>query len=218
MQDWHNHKSCNGHEQEQEDEQKFSKASLSSVKNELLRYAHFFERYSAHHKAEQFAAVDQSQAMAAVADALTTSVGYSVADVAFISAAVQQIRASRRFLKFTYIYGFFAQFDFSQKKLFEFHQAQLEGTLERLSDVMEHTSWDTYLDNVDSRVPFFNLRTSVIGLTGVVHDFFKKLQEALQEDSLFGSTLPHEASQQDEPRRVPKTKAVKSKRGTKLSM
>ncbi|CAE7292692.1 ARI6, partial [Symbiodinium sp. CCMP2592] len=50
-----------------------------------------------------------------------------------------------RFLKWTYAYGFFATYAADQRKLFEFHQAQLEGTLERLSDILENTRWESYL-------------------------------------------------------------------------
>eukprot|EP00913_Durusdinium_trenchii_P025896 g24301.t1 len=106
-----------------------------------------------------------------------------VSDVAFMEQACQQIRHSRRFLKWTYAHGYFMRCDEAKKKLFEFHQAQLEGTLERLSDLMENTSWGSFMgEEVISFQPFYDLRTRVISLTSVVRDFFAKLQEALQTE------------------------------------
>lgn len=72
--------------------------------------------------------------------------GFNVSDSQFLFDAVLQIRNSRRFLKWTYAHGYFTKYTKDQQRLFEFQQAQLEGTLERLSDIMENTGWDAYLD------------------------------------------------------------------------
>merc|ERR1712232_919747 len=96
------------------------------------------------------------------------------------------IREGRRFLKWTYAHGFFATFTEPERKLFEFQQAQLEGTLERLSDVMENHDWYQYLDtDAESFVPFYDIRSSTISLTGVARKFFSHLREAIEQDRLF---------------------------------
>lgn len=175
MKKWNDHRQCNAVEEDV--------VGKAASKHELLRYAHYFERYLAHHKAEHFAASDLLKASEAVAELFTQSLGVTVSDVAFMEQACQQIRHSRRFLKWTYAHGYFMRCDEAKKKLFEFHQAQLEGTLERLSDLMENTSWGSFMgEEVISFQPFYDLRTRVISLTSVVRDFFAKLQEALQTE------------------------------------
>lgn len=180
MKSWRDHRQCNAVEEDA--------TGKAATKHELLRYAHYFERYLAHHKAEQFASKGLRQASEAVAELFTKSLGVTVSDVAFMGNACNQIRNSRRFLKWTYAHGYFMKCDDAKKRLFEFHQAQLEGTLERLSDIMENTPWGSYMgDEVISFQPFYDLRTRVISLTSVVCDFFSKLQEAMQQENFAGA-------------------------------
>jgi len=181
MQPWATHKACNARPESQAAQDKNAKA-----KCELLRYAHFYERYMAHHKAQLFASGEQMQGMEVLASMLCADHGFKVSDAHFLTAGVREIAASRRFLKWTYAYAYFANFTGDQRQLFEFHQGQLEGTLERLSDVMENTKWDTYVDpEVDSFRPFYDLRTQIISLTDVVHKFFSALAEAIEQGTLF---------------------------------
>uniref|UniRef100_A0A7S0ABC2 RBR-type E3 ubiquitin transferase n=1 Tax=Pyrodinium bahamense TaxID=73915 RepID=A0A7S0ABC2_9DINO len=181
MRDWKGHQSCNA-----TPESKAAVDEKARAKSELMRYAHFYERYMAHHKAQQFAATEQMQGMETLASLLCTNHSWKVADVVFLTTAVSEIAASRRFLKWTYAYAFFAGFNGDQRKLFEFHQAQLEGTLERLSDLMENTQWDAYLDpDAESMRPLYDLRTQLISLTDVVHKFFAHLSEAIEQGTLF---------------------------------
>lgn len=181
MQPWTNHTTCNAIKEHKE-----SELSKAAAKFELMRYAHFYERYLAHHKAEQFAATNQLQDMESVSHMLSSNHGFSVTDLTFLRDAVLQIRSGRRFLKWTYAYGYFSTFTDMQRKFFEFHQAQLEDTLERLSDIMENTRWESFVDESSiSNQPFYDQRTRVISLTSVVRDFFSKLQNAIEQNTLF---------------------------------
>jgi len=97
--------------------------------------------------------------------------------------AIQQIVSSRRFLKWTYAHGYIANYKAEKRKLFEFHQAQLEGTLERLCDIMENTSWDSVVTAISKR-PFYDIRSKILSLTGVVRQFFNNLRDAFQSGTL----------------------------------
>eukprot|EP00927_Polykrikos_kofoidii_P079530 TRINITY_DN76305_c0_g1_i1.p1 TRINITY_DN76305_c0_g1~~TRINITY_DN76305_c0_g1_i1.p1 ORF type:complete len:533 (+),score=93.66 TRINITY_DN76305_c0_g1_i1:50-1600(+) len=181
MEPWKGHRTCNASAQSE----KAPEAWAAAAKSELIRYSHYYERYLAHHKAENFAATDQLTGIESVATALSVSRGHKVSDVEFLKEGVMQIQASRRFLKWTYAHAYFAPLSKDELKLFEFHQGQLEGTLERLSDVMENSNWDEFLsDEAISHVPFYNLRSQVISLTSVVREFFSKLRDALQQGTL----------------------------------
>lgn len=181
MGDWRNHRACNAVEQSPAEKEK------DVARSELMRYGHFYERYVAHHKAQMFAVENQMKTMEFVGTSLCAiSESLKVSDVKFLYDAVLEISRCRRFLKWTYAYAFYSQFKEGQRKLFEFHQAQLEGTLERLSDIMENTSWDSFLsDEAESFRPFYDLRAKIIDLTSVVHKFFAHLSEAIQQGTLF---------------------------------
>merc|ERR1719217_1971118 len=73
-------------------------------------------------------------------------------DVHFLDVAVCEIRDCRRFLKWTYVFGYFSSFSERQRELFEFHQGQLEGTVDRLSDIMENTDWRAMALKEDGRL------------------------------------------------------------------
>mmetsp|Transcript_28250 Transcript_28250/g.65338 ORF Transcript_28250/g.65338 Transcript_28250/m.65338 type:complete len:508 (+) Transcript_28250:70-1593(+) len=181
MGDWSKHSTCNAKPEAQSEVDVKARA-----KSELLRYAHFYERFMEHDRAQRFAAKEQMDNMEALANILCQVLSFKVADVLFLCAAVREVVASRRFLKWTYAYAFFATFTEAQRRLFEFHQAQLEGTLERLSDILENTDWNQYAaPETTSKSGLYNQRTQVLSLTNVVHDFFSKLQDAIQKGTLF---------------------------------
>ncbi|CAJ1436964.1 unnamed protein product [Effrenium voratum] len=69
LKDWQNHQQCNAADDD------LVNRSKAASKHELLRYAHYFERYLAHHKAEKFAAAGQRQALEAVAEQFIKSLG-----------------------------------------------------------------------------------------------------------------------------------------------
>merc|ERR1712216_109236 len=64
MADWNNHKTCNAEKESKDTEEK------AMAKSALMRYSHFFERYMAHHGAQQFASTTQMEAMEALAASL----------------------------------------------------------------------------------------------------------------------------------------------------
>lgn len=177
--DWKGHTNCN----------KFQEKECSDVRNarsELQRYVHYFERFQAHEKAQYFANVEQREVIDNITQVLGGRHGVPVKDVECLAGAVTQIVASRRFLKWTFAHSFVQNLKGKEKELFEFYQAQLEGTLERLSDIMENTPWDSLFDlGADAfRERFQGIRAQIVSLTGVVRQFFNSLSEALQTGEL----------------------------------
>eukprot|EP00928_Gymnodinium_smaydae_P006461 TRINITY_DN12291_c0_g1_i2.p1 TRINITY_DN12291_c0_g1~~TRINITY_DN12291_c0_g1_i2.p1 ORF type:complete len:114 (+),score=9.14 TRINITY_DN12291_c0_g1_i2:17-358(+) len=81
-------------------------------------------------------------------------------------------------------HGYFAKYDTNRQKLFEFHQAQLEGTLERLSDITENTQWNSVFSEEVSLKRFYDLRSQVVSLTQVVSEFFGNLKTAIVQETL----------------------------------
>jgi len=177
---WKNHKTCNA-----SPESNAETEAKAMAKSELMRYGHFYERYLEHHKAQQYSAKTQKEFVSAIGEVLIKAHDFLETDVRFLSEAVREIRDCRRFLKWTYAYGFFAKFSKSKRVLFEFHQGQLEGTVDRLSDIMENTNWDAFIDKeAVSHQPFYDLRQKVMNLRDVVHQFFSNLREAIEQGTL----------------------------------
>merc|ERR1740121_930462 len=165
---WQGHTNCN----------KFAKEEGSEVKDartELMRYAHFFERYKEHEKAQQFADGQMRETLGELAKLLAVEGGISEKAAQFLTLGVDEVVASRRFLKWTYAHGFILDLPPDRRKLFEFHQAQFEGTLERLSDLMENTPWSSYVDGTASGEP----RSQGASLSSVVQDQRRSLSQAM---------------------------------------
>eukprot|EP00928_Gymnodinium_smaydae_P006462 TRINITY_DN12291_c0_g1_i3.p1 TRINITY_DN12291_c0_g1~~TRINITY_DN12291_c0_g1_i3.p1 ORF type:complete len:528 (+),score=111.05 TRINITY_DN12291_c0_g1_i3:36-1586(+) len=181
MAPWSSHSACNSEGAEVEKKKEVNKAKQ---KSELMRYAHYYERYVAHEKAEQFAATDQRKQMESMAQNFSDCFSIAYNDLKFLVQAVDQIRQGRRFLKWTYAHGYFAKYDTNRQKLFEFHQAQLEGTLERLSDITENTQWNSVFSEEVSLKRFYDLRSQVVSLTQVVSEFFGNLKTAIVQETL----------------------------------
>lgn len=137
-------------------------------------------------EAQCFAAEDQMRIIQEYAQMLRNSEGFVASDADFLTAAVQEIADSRRFLKWTYAFAFFTNLDPQQRQFFEFHQGQLESTLEQLSDKTENTDWGCFVDS-RSWIPFSNVRFQLVSLTSVVHNFFSALSDAMEHGTLFSS-------------------------------
>lgn len=172
---WNDHKICNA-----PPEDAWATQQRETAKHDLMRYAHYCERFLAHEKAEAFAATTQQAAVASIAESWQK---LHTQSPSFLDEAVRQIISGRRFLKWTYVHGYFANYKIEERKFFEFHQAQLEGTLERLCDVMENTSWDDILAHTSER-HVDEIRSQILSLTAVVREFFDKLKDAFESNTL----------------------------------
>lgn len=73
MGNWSGHSTCNANPENEAKE-----ASKAAAKSELMRYAHFFERFVAHQKAERFAATEQIHTMEVLAGELCARCGFSI--------------------------------------------------------------------------------------------------------------------------------------------
>merc|ERR1712048_393923 len=149
-------------------------------KDEQLRYTHYYERFQEHEKAQHFASTTHRDQVSELSADIQKANALPVKQVEFLDAAVAQIVAGRRFLKWTYAYGYVnKELESKDKELFEFHQAQLEGTLELLCDVMENTPWKAFAKSRSKTTSdgrsFEDIRAQVLSLTGVVQRHFQTL-------------------------------------------
>lgn len=155
------------------------KVASKNKQAEHQRYAHFLDRFQEHEKAQHFASTSHRDQVAMLSTEMQQVVGMSVKQVEFLDAGVTQVVAGRCFLKWTYAHAFIKDLHDKDRELFEFHQAQLEGTLERLCDIMENTPWEAYI-NGKRLDTLERCRAQVISLTDVVRRHFLSLADGLE--------------------------------------
>lgn len=172
--DWQTHKDCN----------RFAEEVVKETESraDLGRYLHYRERFGEHEKAQEFANTTQRDIITNAATALHTGQNIPVKDLEFLSNSIDEIVACRRFLKWTYAHAYLntESMESSMKTLFEFHQGQLESTLERLSDVTENTPWSVVArEGASSKRSFPELRAQVVSVMDVVRTSFATLSDAI---------------------------------------
>lgn len=161
-------------------------ADGDAERRNALRFMHFQDRFGEHERAQHFASASQREFIRGVAESLLNTRGLAVKQIEFLEAAVNATVACRRFLKWTYAYAFVARVaeERDRRELFDFQQAQLEGTLERLSDVMENTPWNNFIRPPEiqkSGGAFDEVRGKVAGLTDVVRTSLASLSDTISK-------------------------------------
>jgi len=174
--DWNGHGTCNAPQDTAKER------AREGARSELLRYGHYWERFMAQEAAQKSSEGPLREKLTTLTTCFVAENIFSEKNVEFLLHAQEQVARCRRFLKWTYAFGFFMKDGHARKKLFEFHQGQLEGTVERLSDLIENTHWEEYLElDVAESKAFEQKRLQTVGLTKVVHDFFDSLHQWIQE-------------------------------------
>ncbi|KAJ4837687.1 hypothetical protein Tsubulata_013497, partial [Turnera subulata] len=179
--DWKEHRvrGCNSYvmlEQEKE---------ADALKNDLLRYQHYFDRWAANEKSRQIAfgdlqkVLDTSSANTAGCSVITGLAQPGSSELNFLAEAWKQIVECRRVLKWTYAYGYYlSDIQVTKKEFFEYLQGQAEMSLERLHDCAEKeipASIET-----GEREEFYEVKQKLITLTKAAKTFFENLVRALE--------------------------------------
>merc|ERR1719399_101437 len=63
--------------------------------------------------------------------------GFEIIELQFLYDALRQVRACRRVLKWTYVYGYYLEEAGPEKNLFEFLQKNLEEKTDNLHELLE---------------------------------------------------------------------------------
>lgn len=111
------------------------------------KFMHYFERYFNHTTARR-QLDDRSAELRQEAQAYGVKVcrNYDA-----IGEAIDLLLEARDVLRFTYVYGFFLE-DKKVKPFFEYLQANAEGIVERLSDLVSKSIADLDLDDLKNRI------------------------------------------------------------------
>ncbi|CAI0465475.1 unnamed protein product [Linum tenue] len=126
------HTSCNGYNDDG------SKDGLQSLRAEVKRYQHYYERWAENEKSRQIAVNDLKNVRTNVVSEIAGALGLNVSQLDFLIEAWEQIVECRRVLKWTYAYGYYLPVgEAAKKQFFEYLQGQAETCLERLHDCAE---------------------------------------------------------------------------------
>merc|ERR1712038_2016706 len=78
--------------------------------------------------------------------------GFEVIELQFLYDALLQVRACRRVLKWSYVYGYYLEEDGAEKNLFEHLQKHLEEKTDHLHELLEKESDTIYPSGEDAAV------------------------------------------------------------------
>jgi len=165
LKDWKEHGSetggyykCNRFAEENDGQDDDS--DQAKAKRELNKYLHYYQRFHAHSKAQEFAVKSLAETEVRMTNLQDDNSSMSYIDVQFLKSANEQLIECRRVLKYTYCHAYYMVDKSIQKNQFEHHQEMLEKFTEKLSELSEQP-----LEQVD--------RTDVVNHTRVVQKFVK---------------------------------------------
>lgn len=123
-----------------EDDSKEARSGQEQSRSELNRYLHYYNRFRNH---QQSLALDSETfaAMQSKMRELQDSKGMSWIEVQFLSQAFDVLRKSRQTLTWTYAFAFYLQ-KTHESMIFENNQADLELSVEQLSELFEKPATD----------------------------------------------------------------------------
>ncbi|XP_044955916.1 probable E3 ubiquitin-protein ligase ARI7 [Hordeum vulgare subsp. vulgare] len=173
--DYRGHTTCNRYEVDEiEARQTYARASLD-------RYMHYYERWVAHEHSRQRASEDMFELESAREGYVDGSAAAEEAQrqLGFLIDAYRQILEGRRMLRWTYAYGYYADWD--KLNLLQCLQGEAEGSLERLHGMAEaeRTGSENYYGGDGGVSSYFDRLTK---LTKQTHDYFESMAEAFQTD------------------------------------
>ncbi|CAN1252540.1 Disease resistance protein L6 [Linum perenne] len=168
---WLNHKSCNRYDEDN---------ALTSLRLELNRYQHYYDRWAANENSRQIAMKDLENVRENVVSAISKIHGQGVGQVLFLMEAWEQIVECRRVLKWTYAYGFYLGSEEAEKKnFFEYLQGQAESCLDKLHDCAEKEMKKFAMEGSCIH-EYVSFRMKLHELTKLCKTYFENLVGALE--------------------------------------
>ncbi|VVB10382.1 unnamed protein product [Arabis nemorensis] len=164
------------------------KRQMERAKRDLNRYTHYHHRYKAH--------TDSSKLEDKLRGTILKKVSKSekkelkLKDFSWVTNGLNRLFRSRRILSYSYAFAYymFGEELFKdemspkekeiKKNLFEDQQQQLEGNVEKLSQLLE-TPFDTFSDE-----KVMDVRIQIINLSVAVDNLCKKMYECIENDLL----------------------------------
>mmetsp|Transcript_128463 Transcript_128463/g.286240 ORF Transcript_128463/g.286240 Transcript_128463/m.286240 type:complete len:329 (-) Transcript_128463:60-1046(-) len=156
----------------------------AKAKHALDKYIFFFERFMDHDRSMKLT-VREEQDMEGKVQTLHDKHSFEIIELQFLYDALRQVRACRRVLKWTYVYGYYLE-DGAQslhKALFEDLQKNLEEKTDRLHEMLEKDFDAIFFSNdavlvaggAEAHAKFMEFRSHVTNFTNVTQKFLSQI-------------------------------------------
>merc|ERR1712032_789358 len=162
------------------------------AKHALDKYIFYFERFMDHDRGMKLTVREETDAEGKV-QSLHDKHGFEIIELQFLYDALRQVRACRRVLKWTYVYGYYLEEVGPSKNLFEHLQKNLEEKTDNLHEMLEKEIDTMFFNESDTTSPrgqeahskFMNFRSHVTNYTNVTQKFLAQILHDLG----YGGTL-----------------------------
>ncbi|KAH6803041.1 RING/U-box superfamily protein [Perilla frutescens var. frutescens] len=181
LEKWKNYQhACNEFKKEKEAARG---VSMEATRVELMRYAHYHERWASNHKSREIALADVIRARNEHLPELSRAQETPETDLKFLVEAWDQIVECRRVLKWSYTYGYYIEAEKVKKiAFFDYLQGEAEAALERLHHCAEKETVKFIKPGRPSSQKFGDFRMKLSDLTVVTRKYFENLVRALECD------------------------------------
>ncbi|CAI0465473.1 unnamed protein product [Linum tenue] len=153
---------------------------LQSLREEVKRYQHYYERWAANEKSRQIAIRDLKDVRENVVSEIGRVHRQNHSQLMFLTEAWVQIVECRRVLKWTYAYGYYLPIrEAAKKQFFEYLQGQAETCLERLHDCAEK-EMKKFVVQGSCMHEYAAFRMKLNELTKMCKTYFENLVRALE--------------------------------------
>eukprot|EP00928_Gymnodinium_smaydae_P047585 TRINITY_DN31770_c0_g1_i1.p1 TRINITY_DN31770_c0_g1~~TRINITY_DN31770_c0_g1_i1.p1 ORF type:complete len:556 (-),score=118.35 TRINITY_DN31770_c0_g1_i1:112-1698(-) len=149
------------------------------AKHALDKYMFYFERFMDHDRGMKLT-VRQEQDIEKSVQTLHDKHGFDIIELQFLFDAIKQVRACRRVLKWTYVYGYYLEEAGPEKNLFEHLQKNLEEKTDTLHEMLEKDLHQTVLNDEtitkgEAHAKFMGFRSNATNFTLVTQNWLKKI-------------------------------------------
>jgi len=148
------------------------------AKHALDKYMFYFERFMDHDRGMKLTVREELDIEGKV-QTLHDKHGFEIIELQFLYDALRQVRACRRVLKWTYVYGYYLEDVGPEKNLFEHLQKNLEEKTDALHEMLEkdfdgiffNTEETLAAGAAEAHAKFMAFRSHVTNFTNVIQKF-----------------------------------------------
>jgi len=145
-----------------------------NLKQDLEVYLFYFHRYESHHGAMKIADKQRRDASHKVQD-IIKKFSSIYQDTQFLIESTEQLIECRKFLAFSYVFGFFLdKHKIAEKNLFEYLQQDLERCTDTLSALYERD-----LEHLTNLFDYDNWKEQITNYTRVTQKFLNLFREGV---------------------------------------
>lgn len=169
------------------------------AKHALDKYMFYFERFMDHDRGMKLTTKEEQDIEGKV-QTLHDKHGFEIIELQFLYDALRQVRACRRVLKWTYVYGYYLEgTSETEKNLFEYLQRNLEEKTDSLHEMLEKDFDQIFFNpsdmlgngSADAHSKFMEFRSHATNFTNVTQKFLVKILHDIGSDHGLSHSTPH---------------------------